>query len=115
MVGKRLKEARLSLNLTQKEFGKLFGISNVAVSGYENNTKLPSMDTFIKMVEVLKLDANYMLGLENSLIKEDSSKYKVSSIDIEILKNLKTNKFVYNKLVDNPKRTIQIIELKLKG
>lgn len=40
-LGQRLKELRTAKKLTQADIGKLLNVSNVSVSGYENDTREP--------------------------------------------------------------------------
>jgi transcriptional regulator with XRE-family HTH domain len=114
-MGKRLKDARLDLGLSQEELGKLVGVSKVSISGYEKGRKTPNLKTFLKLIEVLNINIDYALGQE-LIIKEEKEEYilKLSSIDINIINEIKQNKYVYNKFIDNPKRTVQLIEMKLR-
>ena len=42
MTAKQIKELRLSLMLTQKEFGELFGVGRMAVYAWEAGRYIPS-------------------------------------------------------------------------
>ena len=59
-IGKRIKEARLNLGLTQEELSRLLGITKGAVANYENETSHPKEPIMYKLIEVLKVDANYL-------------------------------------------------------
>lgn len=59
-IGKRIKEARLNLGLTQEELSQLLGITKGAVANYENETSHPKEPIMYKLIEVLKVDANYL-------------------------------------------------------
>ena len=48
IVGSRIKEERLKLNLTQEELGKLIGVSKTTISYYENGLEQPKMDKLKK-------------------------------------------------------------------
>ena len=43
------KQMRNSLNLTQKEFGKLIGVTESMVSRYENHTRYPSFKVLLRL------------------------------------------------------------------
>lgn len=59
-IGKRIKEARNTLNLTQEELAKLLGVTKGAVANYEKETSHPKESVMYKMIEVLKVDANFL-------------------------------------------------------
>ena len=62
-IATNIKEIRLKHNLSQKEFAKIAGVSDKAVSTWENGTKEPRMGTIQKI-------ADYF-GLKKSDIIED--------------------------------------------
>lgn len=59
-IGKRIKEARLNLGLTQEELSRLLGVTKGAVANYENETSHPKEPIMYKLIDVLKVDANYL-------------------------------------------------------
>ena len=115
IVGSRIKEERLKLNLTQEELGKLIGVSKTTISYYENGLEQPKMDKLKKLTTVLNLTPNYIFGSDiNVVLEEDEQYIRISKEDLEILNNLKIHNELYKKLCTDPKRTIELIELKLK-
>ena len=117
IIGSRLKDARLKKKLSQEQVGKLLGVSKVSVCGYEKGTRTPTMDNFLSLLEIYDLDPNYVLGRDMIVINENNSGYKVliAEEDLEILATLKKqeNCELYNKLCDDPKRTIDLINRKV--
>ena len=68
-IGKRIKEARNSLGLTQDELAGLLGVTKGAVANYENETSHPKEPVMYKMFSALKVDANFLFQDEmNALI-----------------------------------------------
>ncbi|MBS5784050.1 MAG: helix-turn-helix transcriptional regulator [Clostridium sp.] len=59
-IGKRIKEAREKLGLTQKELGDLLGVTGSAITNYENEVSHPKEPIMYKMFEALQVDANYL-------------------------------------------------------
>ena len=59
-IGKRIKEARNALNMTQEELAKLLGVTKGAVANYENETSHPKEPVMYKMFDALNVDANYL-------------------------------------------------------
>lgn len=59
-IGYRIKEAREIQGLTQIELGKLVGVTGSAITNYENETSHPKEHVMYKLIEALKVDANYL-------------------------------------------------------
>lgn len=53
-LGEEIKKIRVSLDLEQKEFAKIIGISNVHLSNLEKGKKLPSKDLLKRAYEQIK-------------------------------------------------------------
>ena len=64
--GERLKKARKSKGLTQKELAEIVGIAKTTLGNYEINFREPNLLIFGKLVEVLDADANELLGRKKS-------------------------------------------------
>lgn len=80
--GKRLKSARVSKKLTQKELALKIGAKHNSVSDWENDKNKPDPDTIELLCGILEISPNYLLGSvskdafspeENELVK----KYRV--------------------------------------
>ena len=59
-IGYRIKEARENLGFTQTELGKMVGVTGSAITNYENETSHPKELIMYKLIEALKVDANYL-------------------------------------------------------
>lgn len=59
-IGKRIKEARLSKNLTQEELAKKLGITKGSIANYENETSHPKESVMYALINTLGVDANYL-------------------------------------------------------
>ena len=55
-IGKRIKEARNALNMTQEELAKLLGVTKGSVANYENETSHPKEPIMYKTVSYTHLD-----------------------------------------------------------
>ena len=49
ILGFRLRELRKENKMSQSDLGKLIGVSKVSVSGYENGSRIPSLDILNKI------------------------------------------------------------------
>lgn len=59
-IGRRIKEARENLGLTQNELGELIGVTGSAITNYEKETSHPKEPIMYKLIDVLHVDANYL-------------------------------------------------------
>ena len=85
-IGKRVKERRIELNLTQEELSKLLGITKSAVGNYENEISHPKEDVLYKLFDALKCDANYLFQDEFTSTVQNNVAKGNSGDDLEHLK-----------------------------
>lgn len=69
-IGNRIKEARNNLGYTQEELAKMIGVTKGAVANYELETSHPKEPIMYKLIEILKVDANYLFQDCVSIPKE---------------------------------------------
>ncbi len=116
LIGERIKQERINRGLTQEELGKSLGVSKVSICGYETGTRTPTVDTFLKLIEILDLKPQYALGLDMNVVAEKEEDYHIvmAKEDMIIINELKKHRELYNKLCSDPKRTIELISRKVK-
>lgn len=116
IVGERLKIARKKKGYSQQELGDLLGVSKVSVCSYEKGIRTPNMKNFLDLIDILDIEPNYILGRDIDVVAEEDEKYKavLSKEDLKIIKELKNNPMLYNKLCLDPRRTIELINRRLK-
>lgn len=59
-IGKRIKEARERLGMTQNELADLIGVTGSAITNYEKETSHPKEPIMYKLFDALQVDANYL-------------------------------------------------------
>ena len=59
--GEKIKEARKTQNLTQKQLAELIGAAHNSISDWENNKNKPDPDTIELLCGALKITPNYLL------------------------------------------------------
>lgn len=114
--GDRLKKKRLELNLSQEDFGAKIGVSKVTISGYENGTRTPKMDHFLKIVEILAVTPDYLLGRDIQVVGEDEVPYigkKISKEELQVLSAIQKYPKLSMQLRSEPERTVELIHRKL--
>jgi transcriptional regulator with XRE-family HTH domain len=60
-LGKKIKLARVELDLNQTELADKIGAMQKSISRYETGASLPSLSTLSKMAKALKKSASYFL------------------------------------------------------
>lgn len=116
VIGERIKKERLARGMNQEDLGKLLGVTKVSVCGYENGNRVPTMETFEELLNVLNVDPNYLLGRDADIVNDNDESYviKMAKDDIIILNEIKKYPFLYNKLCHDPVRTVELISKKIK-
>lgn len=70
MFKDRLKQARKASGYTQESLAQAIGIKKSTLSGYESGNSEPDMDKIVKLMSVLKVDANFLYQDEINVIPE---------------------------------------------
>lgn len=58
----KLKELRISKNLTQKQVAQVLGTVPTAITNYESGIREPSLDNLKKFCDLYEVSADYLLG-----------------------------------------------------
>ncbi len=75
--GEKIKEARKSKNLTQKQLADMIGAAHNSISDWENNKNKPDPDTIELLCGVLKITPNYLLAsLEDAFSPQEKTLVK---------------------------------------
>lgn len=83
-IGNNIKTLRESKNLTQAEFGKIAGVSDKAVSTWENGTAEPRMGAIQRIADHFKVSKGWIMGDEPASDQTDSlfiDKYGKTTFD----------------------------------
>ena len=60
-LGKKIKIARVELDLNQTKLAEKIGAKQKSISNYETGSSFPSLVTLSKMAKILKKPASYFL------------------------------------------------------
>lgn len=84
----RLKELRMSQNLSQADVAKKLDISPSIISGYETGERTPSTENLLALSYLYKCSTDYLLGKSNDkpLVVLDTD--GLTCEQIEVLKDL---------------------------
>ncbi|MBQ6875301.1 MAG: helix-turn-helix transcriptional regulator [Lachnospiraceae bacterium] len=116
LFSKRLKELRKKNGFTQQQLGDMVGVTKVSICCYENGTRTPTLDTLVDLANCLNIDLPYFLGAEYFAIAEDDSKCTINMAkdEIELIRELRMHTKLYEKLLEDPKRTMDYFEKKMR-
>jgi len=84
-LGNRIRDRRKEINISQEKVAEQVGISTNTVSRSEGGQSAMSIHIFIRIVQVLGVDANELLGI-GSPVEEESGQYKKIFYHIQHLK-----------------------------
>lgn len=79
LLGKRLKESRNRMKLSQQDAAKSLGISNGTLSGYERDYRKPDTETLEKLADFYEVSIDYLLGRTDN---PDGLKYPYKDLDL---------------------------------
>lgn len=115
LLGKRIKSLRKQHGMTQSELGKLINVTKVSICCYEKETRVPTLETLLALADVFHVDINYFLGSDEYLVAESDIKYGVSAAkeELDFLKEIRKHTNLYNMLVEDPKRFVELIDRKI--
>ena len=67
MLGKRLRSMRMKRHFTQPQLADMLNIALRTYQGYEGETRSPSLDTLVKIADILNVPTDYLLGRDEFL------------------------------------------------
>ncbi|MDR1771737.1 MAG: helix-turn-helix domain-containing protein [Hungatella sp.] len=113
-IGDRLKDLRISKNLTQSELAELLQVTKSAVSSYENDTRLPSIDVLVKMSKIFHVTIDNILGNKSNDVIDvagltDKQRNNVQDIittyklNNKMIKHFKVDSQKLNTLLNEPR------------
>ena len=91
-IGANVQEARKSRGLKQKELAELIGITAPSLSSFERGKSNVTLDTMIKISNVLDIPIDVLLGVAKEKIVVTNRELKLIE---RLRKNKKTSDIVY--------------------
>ncbi|WP_235694309.1 helix-turn-helix domain-containing protein [Clostridioides difficile] len=80
-IGKNLKKIRKQKELTQIQLAEISGISRNALINYENDKRIPSIDTLSKLAKALKIEKTiFYFDIENEVMTNEDVLYLLQSL-----------------------------------
>lgn len=116
LFSKRLRQLRKEAGYSQEQLGKMLDVTKVTISNYETGSRMASVETLIDIANLFKVDLDYLIGTDSYVISDDEEQYgvRMAKEEIELVKELRKHTDLYNSLLEEPKRTIELIEKKIR-
>lgn len=65
IFAERLKELRLEMGLSTTKLGEAIGVSNVAISRWERELRIPNIENLVALAKFFKVSTDFLCGLED--------------------------------------------------
>ena len=116
LFGKRLKELRKEAGLTQQELGDKLSLTKVSICSYEKGTRMASIETLVDIANLFKVDLDFLIGTDSYAVSDNNEEYgvRMAKEEIDLIVELRKHNELYNRLINNQKRTIELIEKKIR-
>ena len=88
--GDRLRKMRLERGLTQEQLAQQIGVAKSTLTGYEKGNREPDVFKIKRILEVLDMDSDYLLGISRKNKKSPATEEPSAEDDRErkrLLKN----------------------------
>lgn len=82
---KNLRKIRKLSGMTMKDLAERIGVSESAISQYENGKRQPGYETLIELSKIFNVSTDYLLGIEDNELS-------VTDADLELIKTYKAAK-----------------------
>ena len=116
IVGQRLKDARIKAHLTQTGLGDLIGVGKSAVCCYEKETRNPTIETVIELMQILGVSSDYLLGADNlvKVVENKHTHYRaMTKEEVTFIDELRKDKIIYETLFQDPKKGSDLVKKKI--
>jgi transcriptional regulator with XRE-family HTH domain len=77
-IGKRLKQKRTSLKLTQDEVAEQLGITRQTISNWENGRSYPDIERMVHLSEIYQLSLDELLKNDQKLVTHFQKKTRIN-------------------------------------
>lgn len=93
IIGKKIRQLRIERGLSQEELSEKIDISPRHMCTIENGNSFPSIETFIKIAEILEIDINEFFNLtkinDDKLRNEIYTLVQISSVkELGLIKDI---------------------------
>lgn len=107
----RLKKARLKAGFTSQDvFAKKVGVNRVTINYYEQGSRKPDIEVFMRIAEVLNVSYDYLLGYSDTPIREYHDTKEITGLTDDAINLLNIIVKKARKEKSNPKYNTSLLE-----
>lgn len=97
LIGERIKELRMEKNMSQVRLGVELSVSQEAVSSYETNKTVPTLEVLVMIAKIFGVSVDYILGIDT--VKKRYYESELDSFEASLIAH-------YKKLSDRDKELL---------
>lgn len=109
--GKKLKLARQAKGYSQEKMGEILHLSASAIQHYEEGTRLPNLELFYKIANILEEPVDYFLDDNYSRYEDDKLREAKSNLNSEEQGRLIEFEYSFCNAKSQRERAIAILDL----
>ena len=115
LIGNRLRNLRKEKGLTQDELSKMLNVTKSTISYYENSKRTPTIANLHELANVFNVSFDYLIGNDKYQIADNNEEYGIymSKEEIYFIKEIRRYGKLYDKIIEDPKRFVELINKKL--
>ena len=115
LLGVRLKALRLEKGMTQDDIAKKLNVTKSTISYYENDKRTPTVANLHELAYLMGVSFDYLVGNDSYVVADNDEKYgaTMSKEEIEFVKEIRRYANLYEKVIENPKRFVELINKRL--
>ncbi|MEI2414134.1 helix-turn-helix transcriptional regulator [Ligilactobacillus salivarius] len=114
-IGKFIAKCRKEQNFTQANLAEKLGITNQAVSKWENGKSMPDASLMLELCQLLKISVNELLNGEKIIMKDYKKIAEQNLIELEKQKEMADKKLLTTARVLATMSCLSAIVLMLTG
>ncbi len=108
----RLKKARINAGFSSQEaLAKVVYVDRVTMNYYENGSRKPDLDTFVRIVDALNVSCDYLLGYSKSPTREYHDTKEITGLSDKAIETLHTYALETKKNLDVKKYPITLEDI----
>ena len=73
----KLKQLRIEKNIKQQDLAKALNVTKQSVSNWENNKRLPDINTLIQLADFYNCSLDYLFGISNEKGNKDYKEFNL--------------------------------------
>ncbi len=115
LLGTRIKSLRIEKGLTQDDLAEMINVTKSTISYYENSKRTPTVTNLHLLAEALNVSFDYLMGNDHYEVADSSDNYSLhmANEEVEFIKEIRRYTKLYDKMIEDPKRFIELINKKL--